>query len=113
MKTGNIEPVVRAVKLLKGSLLKEEEQASRVQVRPQPSTEQLSSCPLGRHGCGSLQARKQIRISPGVFLVVLPVLPHVTVDQGVKDYHWAKESSGLPFWDVLLIENLPRVLPCL
>ena len=35
--------------------------------------------------------------------------PYVTVAvKGVKDYDWVRNTSGLPFWDVLLLEGLPK-----
>ena len=113
MKTGNIEPVARAVKLLKELALQKEEERKKAGYRfdhPGLNRTVVIMPFLGSDmGAGHSKLGNRFVYLQACFWSCYLHFPHVTVAvKGVKDFHWAKESSGLPFWDVILIENLPK-----
>jgi hypothetical protein len=113
MKTGNIDPIHTAVARLKELALAE---AAR---RKQPGY-QYEHPGLNRTvvimpflgsdmGAGHSKLGNRFVYLQACFWSNYLKFPHVTVAvKGRKDYDWARESSGLPFWDVMLIEGLPK-----
>ena len=113
MKTGNIEPVIRAVQLLKELALRKqaerEQPGYRYEHRGLNSTVVVMPFLGSDMGAGHSKLGNRFVYLQACFWSCYLHFPHVTVAvKGVKDYHWAMNDSGLPFWDVLLIDNLPK-----
>ncbi len=113
MKTGNIEPIVQAVNLLKDLA----EANARERARPGYKFEHeglrktVVVMPfLGSDmGAGHSNLGNRFVYLQACFWSLYAKFPHVTVAvKGIKDYDWIRNSSGLPFWDVLLLEGLPK-----
>lgn len=116
VQVGDISPIQRSVTILKKRALAEHSlrQVGRPTTTPQLTNRlnrTVAIMPfLGSDmGAGHSKLGNRFVYLQACFWSIYEYMPHiVAVVKSKKDAGFARETSGLPFFDVLLLENLPK-----
>ena len=115
MKTGSIDPIVKATELLKDRALELRRLAHDAAQQPTSFSElnrTIAIMPfLGSDmGAGHSKLSNRLVYLQACFWSIYVAIPHVVAAvKSTKDEGFARNTSGLPFFDVLLLDNLPKV----
>ena len=113
MKSGDITPIKEAVDILKEAAVLEEQERGKPGYKFEHIglNKTVAVMPfLGSDmGAGHSNLGNRFVYLQACFWSLYARFPHVAVMvKGIKDFNWIRNDSGLPFWKVVLIENLPK-----